>query len=56
MPMPERSPGDPARFIVSPDATRFLVLTNAPTDATPVTPPLTVILNWTTLMMRTPAN
>jgi len=46
MPMPERRPGDPARFIVSPDARRFLVLTTVPGDTAPVIPPLNVVLNW----------
>ena len=46
MPLPERDPGDPSRFIVSPDAKRFLVLTTAPSDDARTTPPLNVVLNW----------
>ncbi|MGE0363627.1 MAG: protein kinase [Vicinamibacterales bacterium] len=44
MPQPERTPGDPARFVVSPDASRFLILTTAPGDEARTT--LTVVLNW----------
>ncbi len=47
MPMPERDPGNPSRFIVSPDAKRFLVLTTAPSDDARTTLPLNVVLNWT---------
>ncbi len=46
MPLPERTPGDPSRFIVSPDAKRFLVLTTASSDDARTTPPLNVVLNW----------
>ena len=45
IPLPERNPGDPSRFAVSPDGQRFLVTT---TDATrPVEDSaVRVILNW----------
>ena len=32
MPLPERVPGDPSRFGVTPDGERFLVVTTAPTE------------------------
>jgi Tol biopolymer transport system component len=52
MPMPDRTVGDAARFVVSPDAKRFLVLTPAPGDA-PSRPSLNVILNWPALVKAT---
>ena len=47
MPMPERTPTDPARYVVTPDAKRFLVLTTAGDDAGKVSAPqINVVLNW----------
>ena len=53
MPLPERTAGDPARYAVTPDAQRFLVLTTAEgeTGAT-TTPPITVVLNYAQALKR----
>ncbi len=48
MPLPERTPGDPSRYVVTPDAERFLVLTTVPAESgSRPTRPINVILNWT---------
>jgi hypothetical protein len=53
MPQPERNPGDPARYVVSPDARRFLILTTAPGDEPTTT--LNVVLNWPAALASTGA-
>ena len=47
MPLPERAPGNPSRFAVTPDGERFLVVTTAPTEnGSRTTRMINVILNW----------
>jgi Tol biopolymer transport system component len=46
MPLPERAVGDPSRFGLTPDGTRFLILTMAPGQESSISPPLNVVLNW----------
>jgi hypothetical protein len=47
MPLPERSLDDPSRYVVTPDAKRFLVLTTADDDAAKSNAPqIHVVLNW----------
>lgn len=54
MPMPERVPGDPSRFAVTPDGERFLVLTTDPTEnGSRTTRPINVIFNWPATLAAT---
>lgn len=50
MPFPERNPGDPDRYAVSPDAKRFLVTTTVQSEGTAAVAPFQVILNWPELV------
>jgi len=53
MPLPDRAPGDPDRFGVSPDAQRFLVLTTAEGEkGAAAAPPMTVVLNYAQALKR----
>lgn len=55
MPLPERTAGDPARYAVTPDAQRFLVLTTAEGGkgaAAAAAAPITVVLNYEEALKR----
>jgi hypothetical protein len=52
MPLCDSTPGDPARYGVSPNAQRFLVLTPAPDEKAASAPPLTVVLNHAQALKR----
>jgi len=53
MPLPERTAGDPARYAVTPDAQRFLVLTTAEGETgAAATPQITVVLNYAQALKR----
>ena len=53
MPLPERTAGDPARYGVTPDAQRFLVLTTAEgASGAPATPQIMVVLNYAQALSR----
>ena len=48
MPVPDRDPDDPARYAVSPDAQRFLMLQEERAAATPIH----VVLNYAQALKR----
>jgi Tol biopolymer transport system component len=56
LPFPERTPGDPSRYAVTPDGKRFLLMTTASDESSRTTPPINVVLNWQEeLKQRVPA-
>jgi hypothetical protein len=46
IPLPEKAPGDPSRYAVSPDGQRFLVTTTDTSKPPSPDAPIQVVLNW----------